>query len=136
MIIKVVACILHRRNKVLISSRPPQKELAGFYEFPGGKVKENEFFLSALKRELFEELLIKIDLNNVIFLKNYFIKRNDKKILINFFICDKRLGRIKPMENQCFKWTMIKRLCNENMLSSNRKIIEYLNLNFSFPSRR
>ena len=42
MIIKVVACILHRRNKVLISSRPPQKELAGFYEFPGGKVKENE----------------------------------------------------------------------------------------------
>ena len=30
MIIKVVACILHRRNKVLISSRPPQKELAGF----------------------------------------------------------------------------------------------------------
>ena len=44
MIIKVVACILHRRNKVLISSRPPQKELAGFYEFPGGKVKENEFF--------------------------------------------------------------------------------------------
>ena len=70
-IIKVVACILKKKKRILISSRPKHKEFPGFYEFPGGKVKKTEFFLTALKRELLEELSIKIDLNKVIFLKNY-----------------------------------------------------------------
>ena len=122
-----------KKNKILISSRPQQKEFAGFFEFPGGKVKKNEFFLSALRRELFEELSIKIDLNKVIFLKNYLIRRNDKKIFINFFICEKWYGKMKPMEHQHLKWTTIEKLRNENMLLSNRKIIKYLKLNFSFP---
>ena len=122
-----------KKNKILISSRPQQKEFAGFFEFPGGKVKKNEFLLSALRRELLEELSIKIDLNKVIFLKNYLIRRNDKKIFINFFICEKWYGKMKPMERQHLKWTTIKKLCNENMLLSNRKIIKYLKLNFSFP---
>ncbi|MBD23264.1 MAG: hypothetical protein CL572_06365 [Alphaproteobacteria bacterium] len=78
-IITVVACILKKKKKILISSRPEQKEFSGFYEFPGGKVKKSEFFLTALKRELFEELSITIDLNKVIFLKNYCIKRDKKK---------------------------------------------------------
>ena len=64
--------------------------------------------MSALRRELLEELSIKIDLNNVIFLKNYLIRRNDKKIFINFFICEKWYGKMKPMEHQHLKWTTIK----------------------------
>ena len=67
-------------------------------------------FLSALRRELLEELSIKIDLNKVIFLKNYLIRRNNKKILINFFICDKWYGKIKPMEHQHLKWITIEKL--------------------------
>ena len=66
-------------------------------------MKKNEFFLSALRRELFEELSIKIDLNKVIFLKNYLIRRNDKKIFINFFICEKWYGKMKPTEHQHLK---------------------------------
>ena len=96
-------------------------------------MNKNEFFLSALRRELLEELSIKIDLNKVIFLKNYLIRRNDKKIFINFFICEKWYGKMKPTEHQHLKWTTIEKLCNENMLLSNRKIIKYLKLNFSFP---
>ena len=40
----VVACILKKKDKILISSRPEQKEFSGFYEFPGGKVKKKNFF--------------------------------------------------------------------------------------------
>ena len=99
-------------------------------------MKKNEFFLSALRRELFEELSIKIDLNKVIFLKNYLIRRNDKKIFINFFICEKWYGKMKPTEHQHLKWTTIEKLCNENMLLSNRKIIKYLKFHFRFPGTR
>ena len=45
----VVACILKKKDKILISSRPEQKEFSGFYEFPGGKVKKKEFFWQLLK---------------------------------------------------------------------------------------
>ena len=73
-----------KKNKILISSRPQQKNLQVF-EFPGGKVKKMNF-LSALKRVI-RRALIKIDLNNAFF-KKLFNKRNDKKIFINFFICE------------------------------------------------
>ena len=34
----VVACILVKKNKILISTRPYPKIFHGYYEFPGGKV--------------------------------------------------------------------------------------------------
>ena len=120
-----------KKKKILISSRPKQKEFSNFYEFPGGKVEKNELFLIALQRELLEELHIKIQLNKVIFFKSYCIKRDTQKILLNFFICDKWSGKINPMENQFFKWTTIENLSQENMLFSNKKIINYLNLSRS-----
>ena len=123
---RVVACILKKKNQILISSRPQKKEYSGFYEFPGGKVKNNELLLKALKRELSEELSIKINLNKVIFLKSYSIKRVNNKICIFFFICNKWFGKIKPLEDQSFKWTLVEKLTDENMLVSNKKIIEYL----------
>ena len=130
----VVACILKKKDKILISSRPEQKEFSGFYEFPGGKVKKKNFFWTALKRELYEELSIKINLSKVIFFKSYSIKRKKKEIILNFFICDNWFGNIKSMEKQDFKWTTIKSLCNQNMLKSNKRIIEYLNINFGLST--
>ena len=57
-ITKVVACILKKKKKILISSRPDEKEFSGFFEFPG-KVKKADYVTTALKRELLEELSIK-----------------------------------------------------------------------------
>ena len=63
----------------MIASRPNNKSFAGFYEFPGGKVKKNEFLLEALKRELMEELSLRINVNKIIFLCSYQITREKKK---------------------------------------------------------
>ena len=43
-------------GRVLISKRPEGKTMAGLWEFPGGKVEENEIPEDALIRELKEEL--------------------------------------------------------------------------------
>jgi len=54
--ITVTAGILHQNGKVLIAKRPSSGLLGGMWEFPGGKVEENENHAQALIRELREEL--------------------------------------------------------------------------------
>ena len=75
----VVICILKKRDQFLICSRPKGKEFAGWYEFPGGKVEKNEYLIESLKRELLEELSIKLNTRNMIFLQSYEISVKIKK---------------------------------------------------------
>ncbi len=53
---KVSAGIICRNGKMLICQRPEGKTLAGYWEFPGGKLEEGETMPECLKRELKEEL--------------------------------------------------------------------------------
>ena len=49
----VVACaLINEQGKVLINKRPKGKDYAGYWEFPGGKVGENETPEEAIIREL------------------------------------------------------------------------------------
>ncbi|MBX3022302.1 MAG: (deoxy)nucleoside triphosphate pyrophosphohydrolase [Bdellovibrionales bacterium] len=61
--IDVVSGIIEdREGRVLLAERPPGKRLAGFWEFPGGKIEPAESAEAALKRELREELELDIRL--------------------------------------------------------------------------
>jgi len=52
----VTAAIILRNHQVLLTRRASDQELAGFWEFPGGKVEEGESLKQCLERELAEEL--------------------------------------------------------------------------------
>ena len=52
----VTAAILRRGDAVLLTRRAPGEKVAGFWEFPGGKVDPGETPEVSLARELFEEL--------------------------------------------------------------------------------
>lgn len=54
--INVTAAIITHDNKILSVRRAQDKHLAGYWEFPGGKVEPNEELEKCLKRELKEEL--------------------------------------------------------------------------------
>ena len=56
--IDVVAAVIKKNNHYFIAQRNRNKHFAYYWEFPGGKVDNQETFLNALKREIKEELLI------------------------------------------------------------------------------
>ncbi|MEW5757042.1 MAG: Nudix family hydrolase [Pseudomonadota bacterium] len=54
------AVIRDAEGRVLITQRPPHKHQGGCWEFPGGKVEAEESVEQALRRELEEELGIRV----------------------------------------------------------------------------
>jgi 8-oxo-dGTP diphosphatase len=56
----VTAAIIKKNGTVLIARRGPSEKLAGYWEFPGGKVDADETLADCLIRELREELGISV----------------------------------------------------------------------------
>ncbi len=59
--IRVVCAIIQMKNKTLIVQRSVQMALPLKWEFPGGKIEENESEIDCIKREIKEELNIEIE---------------------------------------------------------------------------
>ncbi len=62
----VTAGIIWKKDKVLITLRPPKGLLGGLWEFPGGKQKAGESLRDCLKREIREELSIDIKVKELL----------------------------------------------------------------------
>ena len=56
----MVAAVIRRDDRYLVGRRPPEKRHGGLWEFPGGKVLEDESRLEAARRELDEELGLEV----------------------------------------------------------------------------
>lgn len=59
--IEVVAAVIQKADKIL-ATRRNYGEFKGMWEFPGGKIEKHETHEEALKRELEEELNVKINI--------------------------------------------------------------------------
>ena len=94
--LNVVGAVLIDNDYILLPKRSSTiKKMPNKYEFPGGKVEENETLKEALKRELNEELSIDVNIidiiefpNNVLINENliltvFIIKKWKNKIIIN-----------------------------------------------------
>jgi 8-oxo-dGTP diphosphatase len=55
-----VGVLIDAEGRFLLTSRPAGKVYAGYWEFPGGKLEPGETVEQALRRELHEELGIRI----------------------------------------------------------------------------
>lgn len=71
----VVGAVLIKKNKILLPKRSKSlKKMPDKYEFPGGKVENNESLKEALIRELKEELSIDVDIKDVKEFDNNYLK--------------------------------------------------------------
>jgi len=64
--IEVVAAVFYRDGEVLACRRAPGKSAAGRWEFPGGKIDDDETPGRALVREIREELGISISVGELV----------------------------------------------------------------------
>jgi 8-oxo-dGTP diphosphatase len=69
--VKVVAAVLVRDNKVLIAKRKEGSFIKDLWEFPGGKVKPAETPEQALVRELHEEFGIEATVGELVGVSRY-----------------------------------------------------------------
>ena len=87
-LLNVVGAVLFKDNKILLPKRSSNlKVMPNKYEFPGGKVEENETLKEALKRELYEELSIDVDIEDIIDFPKNDLKTD--KIMLTVFIINK-----------------------------------------------
>ena len=67
----VTAAIIRRCDTVLLARRQPGQKLAGYWEFPGGKVEEGESLAACLQREIAEELGVEVAVGAVVASSDY-----------------------------------------------------------------
>ena len=93
-------------GRVLLSQRPKGKDMAGLWEFPGGKVEADESPEIALIRELDEELGISTWGSCLAPLTFASHKYKTFHLLMTLFICRKWEGIPAPKEQQKLKWVL------------------------------
>tara|TARA_B100000700_G_C14910326_1_gene791906 strand:+ start:304 stop:675 length:372 start_codon:yes stop_codon:yes gene_type:complete len=120
----VVAAIIKKDNHFLIVKRNKKKHLGLKWEFPGGKVQENETFEEALIREIKEELNIKISLQDKIAEEKYKDEKID--IVLHYFLCTQEDGTIELNEHEDLAWVEKKDFDKYNFAEGDGNILALL----------
>lgn len=126
-LIIVAACALvDADGRVLIARRPAHKDMAGLWEFPGGKVHAGERAEIALIRELKEEL--GIDVTEACLAPLTFASHGYEAfdLLMPLYVCRRWSGTVTPIEGQDLKWVKPQHLRNYPMPAADVPLIPHL----------
>ena len=122
--IDVVAAVIMKNDLFLIANRSFEDNSQGMWEFPGGKVEENETFTSALIREIKEELSLNIKVGNII--ATIDMNKKDKNIYVHYYYAIIVSGQISINVHSEFKWVPHPQLKNFTYIDGDRHILHYL----------
>ena len=122
--IDVVAAVVMRDGKYMIARRATGKHLAGYWEFPGGKVEPGELLAQALSREILEELNIQVVAHSPLIeiAHDY----GDKRVLLDVHGVTEFSGIPRPMESQPMRWVPTGSLKDFEFPAANVAIIDAL----------
>lgn len=104
LLLVVAVALFDEDNRVLIARRPEGKQLAGLWEFPGGKVDSGERPEAALIRELHEELGIEVNEDCLAPLSFASHAYADFHLLMPLYVCRRWQGLVRAREGQALKW--------------------------------
>ncbi|RVA47512.1 (deoxy)nucleoside triphosphate pyrophosphohydrolase [Mesorhizobium sp. M7A.F.Ca.US.001.01.1.1] len=123
----VDACALvDADGRVLLAQRPQGKQLAGLWEFPGGKVEPGETPEQCIIRELHEEIGIETDIPCLAPLTFASHSYDDFHLLMPLFICRRFRGIAQPREGQTLKWVRPKQMRDYPMPPADEPLIPFL----------
>jgi 8-oxo-dGTP diphosphatase len=106
--IDVTCAIIIRDNKILATQRSEKMSLPLKWEFPGGKVENNETEEDCILREIVEELSIRIEILKKMEPQRY----KYKELTINLipFVSNYISGEIELTEHKDYKWVALNEL--------------------------
>jgi 8-oxo-dGTP diphosphatase len=96
--------LLDDTGRVLLAPRPAGKHLAGFWEFPGGKLEADETPLAALARELLEELGIHVRSAEALIRLPW--RYGDRELLLDAWRVSSWRGEPRSLEAQPLQWML------------------------------
>jgi 8-oxo-dGTP diphosphatase len=99
--IVVVAAVIERDGRFLLTLRPGGTHLAGHWEFPGGKCEPGETHAEALCRELREELDIHAGVGALVHAVTHAYP--ERTVELHFYACS-FTGDPRPMIGQQMRW--------------------------------
>lgn len=120
-----LAFITDANQRVLITQRSQYSEMAGYWEFPGGKVEAKETSEEALKRELREELGIIVQAPRLITQLLHAYPR--KTVLLDVYHVTEYSGVPRCCEKQQgMEWVDLENLSQYQLLEAGFRLIPYL----------
>lgn len=125
-VLVVAVALVDADGRVLIAQRPEGKQLAGLWEFPGGKVEPDERPEAALIRELKEELGIDVKeacLAPFVFTSHAY---ESFHLLMPLYLCRRWSGTVQAREHAALKWVRPNRLRDYPMPPADEPLVAWL----------
>lgn len=120
----VTAAIIIKDDKVLIARRAPGENMAGGWEFPGGKLEQDETAEECLKRELFEEFSIEVDVKDFFCESIYEYPRGT--IRLRAYFTEIVSGDICLTVHDEYRWAAVNELPGYGLLPADVPVAEKL----------
>ena len=121
--LNVVAAIIHKDNKILATKRG-YGEFINQWEFPGGKIEENETKEDALIREIKEELNVDIKITNFALDLEY--QYPTFYLKMSCYDCIIKSGTPKLLEHNDARWLSKDELDDVNWIPADIAVVDYL----------
>jgi 8-oxo-dGTP diphosphatase len=122
----VAAALVDADGRVLLAQRPEGKHLAGYWEFPGGKVESGETPLQALQREIHEEIGVRVASAEPLIRIPW--RYAAKRILLDVYRVRAFDGVPHSCEGQALKWVPATALDPNEMPAADHPVIHALAL--------
>ena len=119
--IKSVAALIMRDNKVCSTG---DENLMGKWEFPGGKVEQDEDEFHAIEREIEEEFELKIKVNK--FLINNIYEYPTKTVDLRLYDCSYISGDFKLHDHSEYKWVSKDELLSYDLAPADIPLAKYV----------
>ncbi|QWB99817.1 (deoxy)nucleoside triphosphate pyrophosphohydrolase [Mycoplasmatota bacterium] len=120
--IEVVAAIIKKDHKFLCAQRPNDgRYLSLKWEFPGGKIEDNETPEDALRREIQEELELNISVKEFYFTVDHTYP--DFRLIMHAYLCEMEEETFTLVEHNSIKWVSPSELMNLDWAEADLPIV-------------